>query len=62
LRSPRATVLETLAILSVRDRLRAAAGLTRHPPNRVMHRFALAGQRGVVISASLIRSGWSAFP
>jgi transposase-like protein len=55
LRCPRATVLEALALLVERNSLRAAARLTRHSPNRVLHWLALAGQQGAVVSAALIR-------
>ena len=55
LRSPRATVLEALALLSERSSLRAVARLTGHPPNRVLHWLALAGQHSAVVSAALIR-------
>jgi hypothetical protein len=46
IRSPRASVLEALALLSQRDRLRAVARLTHHSPNRVPHWLALAGRHG----------------
>ena len=55
LRCPRATVLDALALLAERNSLRAAARLTRHSPNRVLHWLALAGQHGAVVSAALIR-------
>ena len=55
LRCPRATVLEALALLVERNSLRAAARLTRHSPNRVLHWLALAGQQGASVSATLIR-------
>src|SRR5512135_2447936 len=55
LRCPRATVLEALALLVERNSLRAAARLTHHSPNRVLHWLALAGQHGAVVSAALIR-------
>src|SRR4051812_19724089 len=55
LRCPRATVLEALALLVERNSLRAAARLTRHSPNRVLHWLALAGQPGAVVGAALIR-------
>jgi transposase-like protein len=55
LRCPRATVLEALALLGERNSLRAAARLTRHSPNRVLHWLALAGQHGAAVSAALIR-------
>ena len=55
LRCPRATVLEALALLVERNSPRAAARLTRHSPNRVLHWLALAGQHGAVVSAALIR-------
>src|SRR3954447_1391097 len=55
LRCPRATVLEALALLAERNSLRAAARLTRHSPNRVLHWLALAGQQGAAVSAALIR-------
>ena len=55
LRCPRATVLEALALLVERNSLRAAARLTRHSPNRVLHWLALAGQHGAVVSDALIR-------
>jgi transposase-like protein len=54
-RSPRATVLEALALVSERNSLRAVARLTRHSPNRVLHWLALAGQHGAAVSAALIR-------
>jgi transposase-like protein len=56
LRSPRATVLEALALLCERNSLRAVARLTGHPPNRVLHWLALAGQQSAVVSAALIRN------
>src|SRR5512147_2179418 len=56
LRCPRAMVLEALALLSERNSLRAAARLTRHSPNRVLHWLALAGQQGAAVSAALIRN------
>src|SRR5512147_392515 len=55
LRCPRAMVLEALALLVERNSLRAAARLTRHSPNRVLHWLAPAGQHGAVVSAALIR-------
>ena len=55
LRCPRATVLEAMALLAERNSLRAAARLTRHSPNRVLHWLALAGQHGAVVSDALIR-------
>src|SRR4051812_21974149 len=55
LRCPRATVLEALALLVERNSLRAAARLTRHSPNRVLHWLTLAGQHGASVSAALIR-------
>src|ERR687895_1813355 len=54
LRCPRATVLEALALLAERNSLRAAARLTRHSPNRVLHWLALAGQPGAAGSAPLL--------
>jgi hypothetical protein len=54
-RCPRATVLEALALLVERNSLRAAARLTRHSPNRVLHGLALAGQPGAAVGAALIR-------
>jgi transposase-like protein len=55
IRSPHATVLETLALLSERNSLRAAARLTHHSPNRVLHWLALAGQHGAVVGSAMIR-------
>src|SRR3954454_15746497 len=55
LRCPRATVLDALALLVERNSLRAAARLTHHSPNRVLHWLALAGQQGASVSATLIR-------
>jgi transposase-like protein len=55
LRCPRATILDALALLVERNSLRAAARLTHHPPNRVLHWLALAGQQGAAVSAALIR-------
>src|SRR5512135_3069922 len=55
IRSPRATVLEALALLSVRNSVRAVARLTHHCPNRVLHWLALAGQHGAAVSAAIIR-------
>src|SRR4051812_28858395 len=55
LRCPRATVLEALALLAERNSPRAAARLTGHSPNRVLHRLAPAGQQGAGVSAALVR-------
>ena len=55
IRSPRATVLQALALLSERNSLRAVARLTHHSPNRVLHWLALAGQHGAAVSAAIIR-------
>ena len=55
LRCPRATVLEALALLAERNSLRAAARLTHHSPNRVLHWLALAGPHGASVSAALVR-------
>src|SRR4051794_31797227 len=55
IRSPRATVIEALALLSERNSLRATARLTRHSPNRVLHWLALAGLHGAAVGASIIR-------
>jgi transposase-like protein len=55
IRSPRATVIEALALLSERNSLRATARLTRHSPNRVLHWLALAGKHGAAVGASIIR-------
>src|SRR3954452_9535749 len=43
-RSPRATVLEALALLSERSSLRPAPRLTGHPPNRVPGWRTFSGQ------------------
>jgi transposase-like protein len=55
IRSPRATVLEALALLSERNSLRAVARLTRHSPNRVLHWLALAGRHGATVGSATIR-------
>jgi transposase-like protein len=55
IRSPHATVLEALALLSERNSLRAAARLTHHSPNRVRHWLALAGRPGVAVGSASIR-------
>ena len=55
LRCPRATELEAQALFDQRNSLRAAARLTRHSPNRVLHWLALAGQHAAVVSVALIR-------
>src|SRR3954471_11369242 len=55
IRSPRPTVLQALALLVERNSLRAAARLTHHSPNRVLHWLALAGEQGASVSATLIR-------
>jgi transposase-like protein len=55
IRSPRATVLEALALLSERNSLRATARLTHHSPSRVLHWLALAGQHGASVGSAMIR-------
>src|SRR3954454_7742765 len=55
IRSPRASVLEALALLSERNRLRAVARLTHHSPNRVLHWLALPGRQGATVGSATIR-------
>jgi transposase-like protein len=55
IRSPRATALEALVLLSERNSLRAVARLTHHSPNRVLHWLALAGQHGAAVGSAMIR-------
>jgi transposase-like protein len=53
-RSPRPVVLEALALLNERNRLRAVARLTQHSPNRVLHWLDLAGRHAAAVSSALI--------
>jgi transposase-like protein len=55
IRSPRASVLEALALLSERNSLRAVARLTHHSPNRVLHWLALAGRHSGTVGSATIR-------
>jgi hypothetical protein len=55
IRSPRASVLEALALLSERNRLGAVARLTHHSPNRVLHWLALAGRQSGTVGSATIR-------
>jgi hypothetical protein len=55
IRSPRATALEALALLSERNRLGAVARLTHHSPNRIPHGLALAGQHGATVGSATSR-------
>lgn len=54
-RSPRAVVLEALALLNERNSLRAVARLKHLSPNRVLHWLDLAGQQAAAVSAERIR-------
>ena len=55
LRCPRATVLDALGLLAERNSLRAAARLTHHSPNRILHWLAPAGPHCASVSVALIR-------
>jgi transposase-like protein len=55
IRSPRASVIDALALLSERNSLRATARLTHHSPNRVLRWLALAGQHGAAVGSAMVR-------